>query len=199
MTSPRDWARVKASLFSFVLGLLCNETRRRRRAERLSRLPMRVVRGPAPRLWQGPLLKAVNTRPLTFREWIRVGQSASPYWSQVGWSVHAPQTKKVDVFKRARSKISAVQKSGDFPSTSTTTTTSLLINHFSRPWCLSASVRQGDRGFNDISIRRATVRLLSFHPFISPATGRACPFHDESNLRLIPHDGRLACCAISCG
>ncbi|KAG6367546.1 hypothetical protein INS49_001739 [Diaporthe citri] len=83
VTSPWDWAGVKASLFSFVLVLRCNETRRRRRAERLSRLPVRVARGPAPRLWQGPQLKAVNTRPLTFREWIRVGQGASPYWVSV--------------------------------------------------------------------------------------------------------------------
>lgn len=96
MTSPRDRAGVKASFFSFVLVLLCNETRRRRRAERLSRLPMRVVRGPAPRLWQGPLLKAVNTRPLTFREWIRVGRSASPHWSQgrVARATHLGPKKK---------------------------------------------------------------------------------------------------------
>lgn len=49
---------------------------------------MRVARGPAPRLWQGPQLKGgKHPPPLTFREWIRVGQGASPHWSHFAWSV----------------------------------------------------------------------------------------------------------------
>lgn len=52
---------------------------------------------PAPRFWQAPLLKAVNTRPLTlFGEWIRIGQSASSHWSQIRVvrATHLRQKKK---------------------------------------------------------------------------------------------------------
>lgn len=154
---------------------------RRRRAERLSRLPMRVVPEAGAEALAGPLAKG-GKHPAVDIFGSGSGSAAAPrpIGLRSGGPCHAPQTKKSRRLERARSKILCRAKSGTFPSTSTTTitTTSLLIDHFSTRWCLSARVRQGGLGFNDndISIRCVMVRLFSFHPFISSATGRACPF-----------------------
>lgn len=173
--------------------------RRRRRAERLSRLPMRVARGPAPRLWQGPKAKG-GKQPAVDISGVDPGRPGRVALLVAARMVRATHSdKKSRGLKRARSKISAVQYPAPFLQHQQQQQTQPLDQSLLKARCLSASVRHIGRGFNDIGIRHATVRLLSFHPFISSATGRACPFHDESNLRLIPHDGRLACRAISCG
>lgn len=118
MTSPRDRTGVKASFLRFVLELTCNGTRRRRRAERLSRLPMGVVPDAgAEVLASAPSKGGKHPAVDTFR-----GvdpdrpERLVPLVSDPGGPCHAPQTKKkADVLSERVQKFSARAKSGAFP------------------------------------------------------------------------------------
>lgn len=109
MTSPRDRTGVEASFHRFVLELLaCNGTRRRRRAERLSRLPMGVVPDAgAEVLASAPAKGGKHPAVDTFRgvDPGRPGRLVPLVSVRVARATHLRQEKKSRRLKRARSKI----------------------------------------------------------------------------------------------